>query len=174
MKLFIYDDYKNIYPELSGHALTDALILRAVKEYGISVSSLKVIRDHRGKPFIVPHSEVKVNVSVSHCGSTFAAIVSDANCGIDIQEARNTDVLKIAERFFSEEEYRLVEKEGSDRFFRLWTRKEAYAKYTGGGLGQVMRKISVIDREDVTFTESILPNGMYCCICTKEEPEWMQ
>ena len=165
MRTFIYTEYKDIFPELSGKELTNALILKALGEYGADTEGLHVIRDHRGKPFIGPRSRIKLSISVSHCGSTFAVVISDGNVGIDIQDERDNNYRKIAQRFFTEEECAIIDERGREAFYILWTRKEAYAKYTGGGIGQVMRKVQVPDREDVEFTDSMLEGGMHCCIC---------
>lgn len=165
MKRYIYENYRDLYPELEGHELTDALILRAVGESGLNIEGAHVIRDHRGKPFVAPASRLHVHVSVSHCMSTFACLISDENCGIDIQDVRKTDVLKIARRYFTQEELELVEQQGAEMFYKLWTRKEAYAKFTGNGIGEVIRGSGVLDREDVVFEDLVLDNGMYCAIC---------
>ena len=162
---FIYDNYREIYPQLSGRELTDALIIKSVKEYGADIDDARVIRSSKGKPHVAPRSTIGLSVSVSHCLDTFACVVSDRNCGIDIQARRSTDVVKIAHRFFGMDEVALIEKEGEETFYRLWTRKEAYAKFTGNGIGEVLRGTQVIDREDVVFMDSVLDNGMYCSIC---------
>lgn len=43
------------------------------------------------------------------------------------------------------------------RFCQLWTRKEAWAKYTGEGLTAVMTREPVLDRRDLHFLEFALP-----------------
>lgn len=169
MKTYIYENYKEIFPDLKGHDLTDALIFKALREHGVDTEGLKVIRDHMGKPFLGPRSAVRLHISVSHCAGTFAVVISDRNCGIDIQEAKDTAIEKIAERFFTDEECGMVARGGKEAFFRIWTRKEAYAKYTGGGLGRVIKGAQVIDRDDVEFIDSVLENGMYCSICVQGE-----
>ncbi|MDO4394290.1 MAG: 4'-phosphopantetheinyl transferase superfamily protein [Bacillota bacterium] len=171
MKTYCYENYKTIYPQLSGSELTDALIIRAVNEYGICDDELHVIRDHRNKPYIAPRSEYKLNVSVSHCRDTFACIICETDCGIDIQMPGDVAIHKIAQRFFSEREQIMIEEDGEDMFYRLWTRKEAYAKYTGKGFGLVLAKTEVTELKDVMFIESMLENGMYCTVCLPKESE---
>ena len=169
MKLYRYDNYRDLFPQLKGQELTDALILKSISDYGMDHAVYGVIRDHKGKPFLSSGSSVKECISVSHCLDTFVCLISDENCGIDIQDQRNSDFMKIARRFFTEEEAELVNAEGAEMFYRLWTRKEAFAKYTGTGMAGVIRGEQVIDREDVDFEDSVMDNGMYLAICTPKK-----
>ena len=165
MRLYIYKDYKDLYPQLSGSELTDALIIRALAEEGQDIRNISVYRDEQGKPFVDMACGPCVHVSCSHSHDTFACIVSDVNCGIDIQEKRKVNIVQIADRYFTTEEKQYVADYGMDGFFKIWTRREAYAKYTGVGLKQVMSDVSVLNRADVSFDDSVLDNDMYCSIC---------
>lgn len=165
MKLYTYDNYKDIYPELKNSELTDALILRALVEHGFDDKDVRVYRDNKGKPLVDSAQGKTIHVSCSHSQDTFGCLVSEVNCGLDIQEVRQVNVIQIAGRYFTDGEQQYVADHGSEGFFHIWTRREAYAKYTGAGLRQVMSDVSVIGRTDVTFEDSILDNGMYCSIC---------
>lgn len=163
MDIIIYEDYKNIYKNLSGHELTDALISKAVEE--CVVGDFSVVRSPKGKPLITGVTNSEIHVSVSHCLDTFACIISNFNCGIDIQNSRNINYLKVAERFYDASEIEYVKKNGKEGFYKLWTRKEAYAKYMGTGIIEVLRGTNVLHRDDVAFDEGKLNNGMYYAIC---------
>ena len=72
------------------------------------------------------------------------------NCliGIDLEYLREMDnIVKIAERFFSPQEAKLIASLTSDRqkqvFFQLWTAKEAYLKATGEGLAGSLDKVEL-------------------------------
>ena len=165
MDIIIYEDYKNIYKNLNGHDLTDALISKAVGECVVGVCDFSVVRSPKGKPLITGVTNNQIHVSVSHCLDTFACIISDFNCGLDIQNPRDINYLKIAERFYDALEIKYVKKNGKEGFYKLWTRKEAYAKYIGTGIIEVLRGTDVLHRDDVTFDEGKLDNGMYYAIC---------
>ena len=169
MKIFYYENYKDIFTDLQGSQLTDALIVKAAGEFGIDDEDVHVIRDHRNKPYLAPRSRYRLSVSVSHCMNTFACIISHSNCGIDIQNPKKTDIGKIAGRFFSIGEQKLVDEGGTDTFYRLWTMKEAYAKFTGRGIGEVLAGTDVTQLQNVLFTEYRLDNGMYCAVCMPRE-----
>lgn len=165
MKLHIIEDYKSIYPELSGRALTDALIRRCLGREDASIC-----RSEKGKPYVrLPDADRDGPfISVSHSGATFALLVSDANAGVDIQYTRDAKEVRIAARFFTEEEAKAVAADDTgNRFYELWTRREAYSKYTGAGLEHVIRKEPL--PTDVRFTDFRLKDGCFCAVCMAAE-----
>ena len=168
MKLHVLYDYKGIYPELSGKALTDALIRRCLGR-----EDADIYRTDLGKPYVRISGEEDRDglfISVSHSSRTFALLQADKEVGLDIQHERNISKDKIAERFFTQEESAYIAaEESTDRFFQLWTRKEAYSKYTGAGIEQVVKKEPVLGREDVSFTDLHLEEGCFCSVCTGTE-----
>jgi 4'-phosphopantetheinyl transferase len=87
-----------------------------------------------------------VRVSLSHSGHLAAlAITRDRSVGVDVQQFPATmDPVKMAERFYPPDEAGFVVAGGTaagqlGRFIRLWARKEACVKVTGGVLMQGMR-----------------------------------
>lgn len=169
MKLYVIKDYKHAFPALTGRELTDALIRRC-----LNCEEAVIRRNERGKPFVcLPGEDSKddsVFISVSHSEDTFALVEADRNVGLDIQHPRNVKADRIAARCFTEGEaaYAAAD-EWSNHFFELWTRKEAYCKYTGLGLEQIMRREDVLEREDVAFRDLRLDDGCFCAICTGTE-----
>jgi phosphopantetheinyl transferase len=89
-----------------------------------------ILRTDKGKPFF---RDLPLEFSVTHSGNTWMCMVSRQPCGIDFQLIKSCSYLRIAERFFSEPEYRYVKERGETAFFRLWTKREAFGKLTGGG-----------------------------------------
>ena len=161
MKLYIIYDYKNTHPDLNGSELTDALIRDCIGNEDAVIE-----RTERGKPYITGGPFI----SVSHSMGTFALLVADREIGLDIQYARNVKHEKLAARYFSAEEAdETAADENADRFFELWTRKEAHSKYVGTGLEQIMKKEQVLARDDVSFIDLRLEDGCFCAICTGAE-----
>ena len=164
MRLHVLYDYKGIYPELSGKALTDALIRRCLGR-----EDAVIYRTEQGKPYVRISGEedcAGLYISVSHSGSAFAMLEADKEAGLDIQYKRNIHVDRIAERFFTQEEKEYITAgDTTERFFQLWTRKEAYSKYTGAGIEQVVKKETILGRSDVRFNDFQLEDGCFCSVC---------
>ena len=118
MKLYFFENYKELFPDLTGQCLTDRLIIRALEEYG--TSACRIHRTDRGKPYV----DEDVHLSVSHSGEHFVCLISEKLVGVDIQKARRADMTKISRRYFTREECDYADEAGSEGFFLLWTRKE--------------------------------------------------
>ncbi len=88
-----------------------------------------ILKSEYGKPYF---RDLPIKFSVSHSGDRVILAASDKEIGADIQKV-NSRAVRVAERFFTEGECAYV---GGDcaRFFEIWTKKEAYAKWHGGGL----------------------------------------
>lgn len=79
------------------------------------------------------------HISLSHCPGLVAVIVATAPCGIDIEPVRPFRVDRLARRYFAASEVQALaacsdEGERLNRFFRLWTLKEASVKALHQGL----------------------------------------
>ncbi|MBQ3321387.1 MAG: 4'-phosphopantetheinyl transferase superfamily protein [Firmicutes bacterium] len=169
MKLYVIKDYKKAFPALKGKELTDALIRQC-----LSSEDAVITRNERGKPFVCHPGQVsgdnRVFISVSHSKDTFAMIEADRNVGLDIQYHRDVKADRIAARCFTEDETAYAAAEGwGSSFYKLWTRKEAYSKYTGLGLEQIMKREDVLERKDVSFRDLRLDDGCFCAVCTGTE-----
>jgi len=103
-----------------------------------------------GKPALAPRSGCSsLRFNVSHCGDVAAfALVHGCEVGVDIEEVRPlTDADDMAALVFSENEraeYRaLPAEEKCCGFFNGWTRKEAFVKAVGDGLGYPLDQFDV-------------------------------
>lgn len=176
MEIYIIEDYKEKYKELKGRELTDKLIKYCLEEYG--VLNPEILRTSKGKPYVETHSgfsaecplqKGEVHFSVSHSGNYFLCVIADKNVGVDIQNRRKANLSKIAERYFTEEEIRLIEDSGDDAFFYIWARKEAYSKYTGKGLQELIQGTPVLERNDVEFVDFQIEEDMWCSCCIERK-----
>lgn len=157
LKLFLVRKYREKYPTTQGRETTDALICHIMGK-----DALPVTRDSGGKPAV---NIENIFISVSHSEDTFALLVADINVGIDIQYRRKVVRDRIADRYFTDSEKAFVREKGEDGFFTLWTMKEAFAKYTGKGMKQILDRTEVIGRNDVEFREIKLEDNLFCSIC---------
>jgi len=93
-----------------------------------------------GKPYIEGFN----SFSISHSGNSWAVLIADRECGLDIQYERSCDYLSISRRFFANEDAALVSGACSEdkdaaaparnEFFRIWTRREAFIKAIGSSV----------------------------------------
>ena len=103
-----------------------------------------------GKPELSPvfrHTDLHFNLSHSH-GQLLVAIARHCALGVDIERIRSEmDVERIAERFFSFAETQQLDALTGiakwDGFFNGWTRKEAYLKARGEGIGDGLDQFAV-------------------------------
>jgi 4'-phosphopantetheinyl transferase len=107
-----------------------------------------------GKPELVGTSG-RAQVNLSHSGDlAVLAMTSGRRCGVDVQKLPGErEAVRLAGRFFPERENTYVADGDSaaervTRFARLWTRKEACLKVTGGRLVPGLR-LPVQGRGDV-------------------------
>ena len=101
-------------------------------EYGISPLP-ELARTEAGKPYFPSLPDLQFNIS--HSKGFVLCALSGRPVGVDIEEIRpHRDSLP---RYaLSSQEYADYEALGADwpAFYSLWTRKEAWCKYTGQGL----------------------------------------
>ena len=83
----------------------------------------------------VVYQAAPLHLNLSHSGAFLAAVVSQRPVGIDIERVRPRAVAAQADRVFCPDEARalesLPETARLERFFQLWTLKEAAAKAVG-------------------------------------------
>jgi 4'-phosphopantetheinyl transferase len=95
-----------------------------------------------GKPFLLDEGGGSPSFSLSHTrGMVACAVTSGIDVGVDVESVdREVNVLDIAARFFSVSEAQMLARldptSRRERFFDLWTLKEALAKATGVGLSE--------------------------------------
>lgn len=119
-------------------------------------ASLRFIYSTHGKPLLNPQSETTTNLefNLSHsAGKALFAFSLNCPVGIDLEHLRtNTDILSLAERFFTPGEYKdltsLPQEDQLEAFFRCWVRKEAFIKAKEQGLSLGLSKFEVSLKPD--------------------------
>lgn len=140
---------------------------KLVKEYigktlNIASQSLKILTDDNGKPYI---ENCPIHFNISHCENTLVYAFSEEEIGIDIEKIRPIS-LSVAKRFFSLDEQKYVfgqplneyNSENSntpeilERFYRIYTLKEAICKKSGIGI-KGLREANALPFLDYSFKE---------------------
>ncbi|MGN0713512.1 MAG: 4'-phosphopantetheinyl transferase family protein, partial [Anaerovoracaceae bacterium] len=112
-----------------------ALLQDAARTFAphLTEADLSIGRSRAGKLFFTSPAAADIQFSISHSGGLWACILGNGPCGIDLQENRSCRQDAIAARFFSDAEADYVKQTGLPGFYRIWTRREAFAKFTGLG-----------------------------------------
>jgi len=127
--------------------------------YGVAGTALRekarIRKGPHGKPFFSDPGLEGVFFSRSHSKGHEVVCFSDGEIGIDCEdtEARQGIAGKypgIARRCFTEDEMEYMG-DSVERFFEIWTAKEAYMKYTGRGFAEGFRSFSALDIPGVSI-----------------------
>ena len=146
-KMKFTDDKKR---SVAGEMLARKAIAQRLK---IAPENIIFKTDERGKPYA---HNLDIHFNISHSDDYVVCAVDSKPVGIDIEKIRPIN-LKIAKRFFSEDEQKYLfrkKPEESDytspptddllkRFFEIWTAKEAYLKFTGEGISQELNALKI-------------------------------
>ena len=176
MKLYQYD-------RKNGSAFTEALIdyLRAsgknIPESLLRGEIPKTLKGKHGKPYFAEPELKDIFFSRSHSYGHEVVCFSECEIGVDCEDmqarkTRTPDFEKIAKRFFSRDEQKYITEQEAgvdERFFNVWTAKEAYVKYIGRGFGEGFRGFSVLNLPDVQIVTDRLeeaPHIIYS-VCTR-------
>jgi len=119
-----------------------------------------------GKPYF---KNLPWYFSMSHSGEYVFCAVSDEEIGADIQMCKPLKNHHLGKRYFTEREQQLLEwkteEERQKLFYRLWTKKEAYGKLTGDGIGDAVGLDTQELSESVLWEEWYLKKGYSIAVC---------
>ncbi len=146
------------------------VMLRAVlcDRLRVDNSVLRFSATDKGKPYLVEYPKTYFNVS--HTDGLVAVAVSDSEVGVDAEAIRDID-LRLCQRFFSrsEQDFVMAKEEGRlERFYRVWTRKEAYVKRSGDGLTMSLQSFSTVGPDDGELT-TFTVGGYTVSVCGDSE-----
>jgi len=99
----------------------------------------EIKRGKYGKPFFPERPDCQF--SLSHSGAFSLCALSDRPVGVDIEVVRPRKE-NLPQYALTEKEYTAWNKMGAtwDAFYELWTKKEAWGKYTGLGLPDALQQ----------------------------------
>lgn len=160
--------YRNRRDRLSCAAVYLLLGIGLEEEYGLG--SFEMLTGSSGKPFLKDCGDIFFNLS--HCSCACACIISDSECGIDIQDTAKADE-RLAARVCSEEERELLDR-SPDRdgaFTEIWAKKEAYLKMTGSGIVNDLRKTDTVSLRSETVCRSFGKYVIAMACKGNEDPE---
>jgi 4'-phosphopantetheinyl transferase len=104
-----------------------------------SPEKIRIKKAEHGKPYLVDYPELAFNLSHS-ADRLIIALGWNCQLGIDIEFCKQRINLSgLVDKCFAEEEAaywnKLPEDQKKSEFYRFWTRKEAFVKATGRGIG---------------------------------------
>lgn len=169
-------------------SLAAGLLLEyGLREHGLSllpgtVQQVRLTCGKNSKPAL--DGDFGIHFNLSHSGRYVAGVFSDSEAGIDVEQIREGQ-MKVAKRFFTPEEYLMLQKqkpEETDRCFtELWTRKESYIKAVGSGMALDLASFRVLgdrvetpktEEQEVWYLRSYAPvDGYVLSVCTKDPAE---
>lgn len=128
----------------------------------------KIIKDNYGKPFML---DSNFNFNISHSGNTVVCVFSKQEIGIDIEEINDIDY-SLFENVFSSHEFAEINREGLNKFYEFWTKKESVIKAIGKGMSLPLTEIQVDKghttyNDNIWYTKSFKIDNKYCSITTK-------
>lgn len=94
--------------------------------------------------------------NVAHSGNFAFGVSSKNDIGCDIEIIKKPH-LNIAKRFFTENEYNYIlnSKNDTSSFYKIWTIKESYIKFTGDGLRTPLNSFEInFSNNEIYITES--------------------
>ena len=132
------------------------------KALNINPESLVILTHKNGKPYI---KDCSVRFNISHCENTLLCAFSDEEIGADIEKVKPISI-SVLKSFFSEEEQKYVlgkalsdcnfedysTPEILERFYRIYTLKEASCKKSGIGI-KGLRDADALPLLDKSFKE---------------------
>lgn len=111
------------------------LLEKGLSSCGLNVAEIQIREGANGKPYLPDFPQIHFNLS--HAEHMVLAVFAAVETGCDIEQIREAR-MKVAKRFFCEEEYLYLENVEEERrkeeFCRLWTLKESFIKTTGHGM----------------------------------------
>ena len=140
-----------------------ALLGAMLRQRGVADAEMCFAEGEHGKPYLPRRPDVQF--SLSHSGTLAMCAVADSPVGCDVQRVSPRS-LRLAERFFSAEEQRIIFSLSSEdarqaMFYRIWTLKESFIKCTGLGLSMPLDAFDLFPEGDAVVLRRAEDAGRY-------------
>lgn len=189
--LYIYQHKQRMIEQLTIRnklVLYSELLLRIILCKELNISNKEIVLEYNdyGKPFLRNYNHFCFNIS--HTENAIVIAISDKCIGIDIEKIQTIN-LSVAKRFYTDFEKKYLfqsQEKIYERFYEIWTKKEAYIKYIGKGLHMPLNSFNVFDRniseklktfkrEDylITICSDCLDNGFSIIEINEKQAESM-
>ncbi len=152
------------------------LIAHGLEEAGLSPRTEPVALSSKGKPYLPEHPDVHFNLS--HSGKYVVCAFADKTVGIDIEEIREVKATLVKSVLDKAEmsNYRSTPDDFKlQRFFELWTGKEAFLKHIATGLSVKPNEINSLYRDKLRTLNfhvwHIIPQYIMTLCTEMERPE---
>ena len=119
------------------------------EELNIDPKSIRFRTTKAGKPYA---ENLNIEFSISHSGNIAVCAISDKPVGIDIERIKEASI-NVAKRLYTPDEQKYVFEKwdlSKQRFYEVWTRKEAYVKKIGRGITHFPQFCTMHDKSIVT------------------------
>lgn len=144
------DLLRNRYVEAHGrlrHVLAQTLNQKPEK--------IRIAKAEHGKPYLVDTPELVFNMSHSE-NALVIGVAWNCRLGVDMESCKpRTSLSGLVDKCFAEEEivywHKLPEAQRVTEFYRFWTRKEAFVKATGRGIGLGLNQCVVNPENQAEF-----------------------
>ncbi len=154
------------------YIMAHAALRSLLADYQQSLASdLHFIEGKKGKPVLdTGHHPAPLHFNLSHSGGyALLGLCRDHSLGVDIEQQNDIrDTSGLIKRFFAPVEIRLLEELSGtallDRFYRLWTCKEALLKAEGVGVAGGLDGFAIDLGQDMPLSTHWHK--------TKDTPEW--
>lgn len=145
----------------------EMLLTEGLSKLGISYANEKIIENEYGKPYL---ESQKIFFNFSHSGDRVFLALSPNEVGCDVEIIRKPN-LKIAERYFTEEEKKAIEsaKNKEEAFYTIWTLKESFVKCEGKGFAIPFSTFGVFLLENGQWTDVPIGDRIYRMFTRKKD-----
>ncbi|MBO4421908.1 MAG: 4'-phosphopantetheinyl transferase superfamily protein [Clostridia bacterium] len=122
-----------------------------IAEYGADPETVALYKNEFGKEYI---KDRQIFYNVAHTKELVCSAVSETEVGVDCETVYDIDYGPLSKRFFTPAEHEKImsSTDPLHEFFRIWTKKESYVKYTGEGFARPLNSFEVSDIYDMQAT----------------------